>query len=82
MMSRGVLGPTLAGSLANQGYDVWMGNNRGSLYSNTHKLDGQWSLKEHWDFSWAEMGYYDLPAEIEKIREVTRKPKVTLVAYS
>ena len=82
MMSRGIMGPTLAGSLANRGYDVWMGNNRGTLYSDKHRRDGEWSLKEKWNFSWAEMGLYDLPAEIDKIMEVTGKPKVTLLGYS
>ena len=65
-----------------RGYDVWFGNNRGTPYSDTNRRDGEWSLKEKWDFSWAEMGLYDLPAEIDKILEVTRKPKVTLIGYS
>ena len=39
-------------------------------------------MKERWNFSWAEMGLYDLPAEIDKVLEVTRKPKVTFLGYS
>ena len=39
-------------------------------------------MKERWNWSWAEMGVYDLPAFIDKIIEVTGKPKVTLVGYS
>ena len=72
----------LPGALATRGYDVWMGSNRGVKYSNVNRRDGEWSLKELWDFSWADMGLYDIPAMIEKIVEVTGKPKVTLFGYS
>jgi predicted alpha/beta hydrolase len=45
--------------LANQGYDVWVGNSRGNAYSspliNT-------KIKAFWDFSFDEMAKYDLPA--------------------
>lgn len=40
--------------LADEGYDVWLGNNRGSTYSRKHvKLDAR-TDKRYWDFSWAE----------------------------
>ena len=46
-----------------------MGNYRGTRYSNVNVKDnGQWSSeKERWNFTWAEMGKYDLPAFIDKI---------------
>ena len=49
--------------LLEMGYDVWLGNQRGT----THSLKpGHVSLKtnskEFWDFSWVEMGLYDAPA--------------------
>ena len=59
-----------------------MGNNRGTLYSNTNKNDDKWTLREHWDFNSAEMGAYDIPACVDRILEVTGKPKVTLMGYS
>ena len=68
--------------IVERGYDVWIGNNRGHRYSNKNKRDGEWSLKERWEWSWAEMGVYDLPAFIDKMVEVTGKPKVTLIGYS
>ena len=68
--------------LAEQGYDVWVGTNRGDQYGNVNSQDGVWSLKEHWNFTWADMGYYDVPAILDKVLEVTGKPKATLMGNS
>ena len=79
-----ILGPTLPTQLVQAGYDVWVVSNRGYANSDFHERDGQegWTLKEKWDFSWADMGTYDVPAFVEKALEVTGKPKVTLLGYS
>ena len=52
--------------LYDDGYDVWMANNRGTKYSQQHEfytIDDN----DYWQFSFAEMGLYDVPANIEKI---------------
>ena len=74
--------PGLPGLLAEQGYDVWVGNSRGTPYSNYNIKDGTWSLKERWDFDWSDMGQYDISAFVDKVLEVTGKPKVTMMGYS
>ena len=65
------------------GYDVWMGNNRGTKYSNTSdKFPVNDDSFDRWDFSWGELGMYDGRAFITKIQEVTGKPKVNYIGYS
>ena len=68
--------------LVDRGYDVWMTNQRATQYSNVNRKDGDWPDEARYDYSQAEMGIYDQPAFIEKILEVTGKPKLTYVGYS
>lgn len=58
--------------LADAGYDVWVANYRGNHISSTHiKLDPVRDEKEFYDFSFHEIGYYDIPAAIDYILNVT-----------
>ncbi|KAK1137188.1 hypothetical protein K0M31_001712 [Melipona bicolor] len=78
-----LLGPkkALAYLLCDNNYDVWLGNARGNAYSRKHK---QYTTKdkEFWDFSWHEIGYYDLPATIDYILEYTGHAELYYVGYS
>ncbi|CAH1402322.1 unnamed protein product [Nezara viridula] len=67
--------------LADQGYDVWMPNSRGNTYSRMHKSLNIHSA-EYWDFSFHEMGYYDLPACIDYILRQTGYPKLEYIGHS
>ena len=68
--------------LVDLGYDIWFGNNRGSIYSNRHERDGEWSADERWSFSFADMGTYDMRANVSEILNLTKKPKLTLIGAS
>lgn len=71
---------SLAFMLANAGYDVWLGNFRGSRYSNGHSyLDSRSEV--YWNFSFHENGVYDLPAQLNRVRTVTGQ-KVIYVGFS
>jgi pimeloyl-ACP methyl ester carboxylesterase len=67
--------------LANQGYDVWFGNSRGNKYS---KLNNHISplRREFWDYSFQEMGQYDVKANIAFVLAFTGQAKLTYVGHS
>ncbi|XP_063626499.1 lipase 3-like [Cydia splendana] len=78
-----VAGPdnALAYLLAKDGYDVWLANSRGCKYSRNHtKMDP--SESAFWDFSWHELGYYDLPAMIDYTLNATRQQKLKYIGHS
>jgi lysosomal acid lipase/cholesteryl ester hydrolase len=69
-------------SLALQGYDVWFGNSRGTTNSKEHiSLDSN-KDSEYWDFSFEELGEYDLPAVIEYMIDETDFEKIGYVSHS
>ncbi|VDD74551.1 unnamed protein product [Mesocestoides corti] len=67
--------------LADLGFDVWLGNSRGSTYSQRHAYL-QPSDLAFWEFSWDEMAHYDLPAVINFIVGVTGVDKIFYVGHS
>ncbi|XP_063832121.1 lipase 3-like [Ostrinia nubilalis] len=77
-----VLGPeqSLGYFLADAGYDVWLANLRGTVYSAHQNLSK--SDMTFWDFSFHEHGKYDAPAIIDKILSVTGLPRLLYIGYS
>ncbi|RLN06843.1 hypothetical protein BBJ28_00009402 [Nothophytophthora sp. Chile5] len=72
---------SLAFILADAGYDVWLGNNRGNTYSN-ESLYYTTDDDEFWDFSWEDMGLYDLPAMINYALDTSGRSTLSFVAHS
>ena len=68
--------------LVDEGYDVWIGNNRGTEYSWGHETLDASKDADYWSWTWAEMGLYDDPANIRMIKEVTGVEKVFYLGYS
>ncbi|XP_018395697.1 PREDICTED: gastric triacylglycerol lipase-like [Cyphomyrmex costatus] len=78
-----LVGPNkdLAFLLADEGYDVWLGNYRGNTYCRSHvKLSPQ--NKEFWQFSHHEIGTRDLPAMIDYILNYTNQETMHSVSIS
>jgi pimeloyl-ACP methyl ester carboxylesterase len=69
-------------ALANQGYDVWLGNNRGNKYSRNHVKFNPNKDSAFWNHTFHEMGKYDLPAMIDYILGKTGRDKISYVAHS
>ncbi|CAG5055775.1 unnamed protein product [Parnassius apollo] len=78
-----VAGPEsgLAYLLSTEGYDVWMGNSRGNKHSRQHLILDP-SQSAFWDFSWHEIGCYDLPAMIDYVLQATKTNKLKYVGHS
>ncbi|KAH8255143.1 hypothetical protein KR038_010526 [Drosophila bunnanda] len=77
------LGPStgLAYLLYLKGYDVWMLNTRGNVYSREH-VKGQLPDSEYWDFSYHEIGIYDLPAAVDGIIQKTNQQQIQYIGHS
>ncbi|CAH0547946.1 unnamed protein product [Brassicogethes aeneus] len=79
-----ILGPdkSLAFLLADAGYDVWLGNARGTTHSRKHNTLNPDYDKEFWDFSWHEIGVFDLPAKLDYIMSETNQTEIFYIGHS
>uniref|UniRef100_A0AC35TK84 Lipase n=1 Tax=Rhabditophanes sp. KR3021 TaxID=114890 RepID=A0AC35TK84_9BILA len=72
---------SLAFLLADQNFDVWLGNMRGNLYSRKHDSDPVFS-KKFWSFTWDEMAKYDLEAMVDAVLDITNQKKLYYIGHS
>uniref|UniRef100_A0A7S3NBS5 Lipase n=1 Tax=Euplotes harpa TaxID=151035 RepID=A0A7S3NBS5_9SPIT len=72
--------------LLEEGYDVWMTNNRGNFNSYEHTNPKDYSVFDYssayWNFTFDDMAKYDLPSNIDYILDYTNKDKVTYIGHS
>lgn len=73
---------SLAYLLADAGYDVWLGNNRGTTWSRAHLDLNPETDDAFWDFTWEDMGKYDLPAMINYVLNVSKRPTLSYIGHS
>jgi len=67
--------------LANAGYDVWLGNNRGNKYSKKHTTHPPYS-QAFWNFSIDDFARRDIPDSIAYILEVTGEKSLSYIGFS
>jgi pimeloyl-ACP methyl ester carboxylesterase len=68
---------SLAFELAEAGYDVWLGNLRGTAYTLKHKtMTGE--MDQFWKYSMDELGRIDVTTMIDYIIDKTGHPKIFL----
>ncbi|OMJ71639.1 hypothetical protein SteCoe_30107 [Stentor coeruleus] len=74
--------PAPAFMFSDAGYDVWLGNSRGSYHSLGHI---KWNYKtdpQYWQFTWQHMADYDIPAVIPFVLQTTGLSKLAYVGHS
>ncbi|XP_032519952.2 lipase 3-like [Danaus plexippus] len=78
-----LMGPenSLAYLLADAGYNVWLGNIRGSKYSR-HHVSKHVSHPDFWRFSIDEIALHDLPTMIDYVLKSSKQEKLFYVGHS
>ncbi|GAB2267594.1 sphingosine N-acyltransferase subunit lip1 [Dionaea muscipula] len=66
--------------LADHGFDIWIGNVRGTRWSHGHVSLSE-KDKEYWDWSWEELALYDLAGIISYVY-LTTNSKIYYVGHS
>ncbi|CAN8100719.1 unnamed protein product [Discula destructiva] len=72
---------TLPFVLVENGFDVWLGNNRGNKYSKKSVHAAPTSL-EFWNFSIDEFAFHDIPDSIEYVLDNTGQPSLSYIGFS
>ena len=66
---------------ADSGFDVWMGNVRGNVYSLKHRSYSH-LYPRYWNFSFDEMATIDVPTMVRKALAVSRQKSLYYVGHS
>ncbi|EMC94083.1 hypothetical protein BAUCODRAFT_36558 [Baudoinia panamericana UAMH 10762] len=67
--------------LVDQGYDVWLGNNRGNKYSKKSLHHAPTDVP-FWDFSIDQFAFHDIPDSINYILSTTHQPSLSYIGFS
>lgn len=65
-----------------KGYDVWLSNSRGNTFSRNHTRLSPVLSKKFWDFTFDDMGRFDVVANLKYVVSSTQQAKVTYIGWS
>ena len=70
--------------LVKAGYDVWLGNDRGTKNSqrNANKLHPVYDAQKFWNFTYAELGEYDAIVNLNYIKEKVGANAIYYIGYA
>lgn len=68
--------------LADSGFDVWFGNNRGNKYGRNHTSLNPDENLTFWDFTWDQMALHDVPAMVNHVLNSTGSPSISWIGHS
>ncbi|TVU13405.1 hypothetical protein EJB05_40459, partial [Eragrostis curvula] len=68
--------------LADNGYDVWIANSRGTVYSRGHTSLSAATDPAYWDWSWDELASNDLAAVVQYVYAQSGQQKMHYVGHS
>ena len=69
-------------SLVDEGYDVFLANNRGTTYSKRHAFLNPQTDEPYWDFTYDEMADFDVPAVISSCLQISGADTLQYVGHS
>ena len=64
------------------GYEVWLGNNRGTTFSRNHTSLDPDKDDRFWEFSFQELGDFDTEAQINYVLRETGRQNLTYIGHS
>lgn len=67
--------------LADSGYDVWLGNDRGSFHFVEHQIYNK-TNDLFWNYSMDDIGLFDYKAMLDYILWVTGQPQIDFIGHS
>jgi len=67
--------------LVEQGYDVWLGNNRGNKYSKKSLHHSPTDIP-FWNFSMDQFAFHDIPDTIDYVLSTTKQPSLSYIGFS